>query len=116
MKTSTVSMSDLDLVRDTLTPEDMLPGYLRGGDNSRRLRYLKRELCRVVESNLTERQRECIVKHYWQGKRRCEIAKERGVGPAQVTRSISASQKIIREHLDAFLVLYDRLERELLDE
>ena len=116
MRTSIVSLSDLDLTCDPLTPDDMLPGHMRGGDNSRRMRYIRQELCNIIEYNLTPRQREYIVKHYWQDKSRSEIARERGVGPSQVTRSINTSQKIIRERLNAFMILYDRLERELLDE
>ena len=116
MKTSLVSLSCLDALADSSTPQSLLPGYLRVGDNSRRMRYLKRELRHIIDFCLTERQRECVMKHYWHGMRRSDIAKEQGVGPSQVTKSIGASQKIIHERLEQFLSIYDRLERELLDE
>ena len=116
MRTNIVSLSDLNFTCDPDTPGDMLPEHLRSGDNSRRMRYLRQELCNIIENHLTSRQREYIVKHYWQGKSRSEIARERGIDASQITRSINASQKIIHKHLNAFLTLYDRLERDLLDE
>ena len=116
MKTSVVSISMLGSMTDSETPPEFLPEHLRGGDNARRMRYLKRELKHVMESCLSEKQRECLRKHYWQGMRRSDIAREHGVGASQVTKSIDASQKIIRERLEAFLAIYDRLERDLLDE
>jgi len=116
LKRSLVSLSSLDVLADPLTPEKLLPVYLRYRDNSRRMRYLKRELRRIVANCLSERQRECVMKHYWQGMRRSDIAREQGIGPSQVTKSIGASEKIIRERLEQFLAIYDRLERELLDE
>jgi len=80
------------------------------------MRYMQSELLYIVDRCLTTRQRDCIMKHYWQGMRRSEIAREYGIGPSQVTKSINASKKIIRERLEQFLSIYDRLERELLDE
>jgi DNA-directed RNA polymerase specialized sigma24 family protein len=116
MKTSVVSISGLDNLTDGATPPQFLPKHLRGRDNARRIRYLKRELRRVIENCLTEKQREYLMKHYWHGMRRSDIAREHGVGAAQITKSIGAAQKIIQERLDGFLAIYDRLERDLLDE
>jgi DNA-directed RNA polymerase specialized sigma24 family protein len=116
MKTSVISISSLDNLIDGETPSEFLPEHLRGGDNARKIRYLKQELMRVIDCCLTENQREYLLKHYWRGTRRSDIAREHGVGAAQVTKSIHAAQKIIRERLLDFIAVYDRLERDLLDE
>jgi DNA-directed RNA polymerase specialized sigma subunit len=116
MRTSIISLSSIENFDDAATLPMMLPEHLRGGDNSRRMRYLKRELRRVIEQHLNEKQRECLLKHYWQGMRRSDIAREQGIGPSQVTKSIEAAQKIIRERLGDFLAIYDSLEREFLRE
>ena len=61
-------------------------------------------------------QRDCIIMYFWKGMRNGDIALMLGVTPPAVSKSISAALETIREHLEWFCGIYDRLERDLLEE
>ena len=111
----TVCLASLERRPDTSTPTKLLPQHLCGGDNSRRLAYLKNELRYVIKQRLSESQRECIILHYWRRMRRKDIAQHLGIGAPQVTKNIQNAENLIREHLEHYSLCYDRLERELLN-
>jgi RNA polymerase sigma factor (sigma-70 family) len=50
-------------------------------------------LDKAIETLLTEKQKKCIRMHYFQEKTMKEIAKELGVNPSTVTRTIQCAKK-----------------------
>ena len=59
---------------------------------------LKR-LRRVIESELTEVQREILVAYYFQSKTMAQIAKERGVNRSTVCRTLHRAEERVRRCL-----------------
>ena len=57
---------------------------------------LKRILHKAIQSELTERQRECVLMYYFQNMQMKEIAENFGLSPSTVSRHISAAQKKLR--------------------
>ena len=61
-------------------------------NGSRRARLLR--LTRLlIDTELTERQRSCIVEHLINGKKQKEIAKEMNINESTVSRHIAAGKK-----------------------
>lgn len=64
-----------------------------GFSNSENLSKVKTMLTKGIENLLTEKQRKCIVMHYFEKKPMKQIAKELGVCPSTVTRTIQLAKK-----------------------
>jgi RNA polymerase sigma factor (sigma-70 family) len=61
--------------------------------NTEEISRLKRNLIRAVREELTPRQRELIYMHYQQRMPVCEIARQLGVCPSTVTRTLKRAEK-----------------------
>lgn len=58
-----------------------------------------RRLQRVVEQELTDIQREVLVAYYFQEKTQAQIARERGVCPSTVSRTLRRAERRVRRCL-----------------
>lgn len=75
-------------------------------------RAIKEVLPIIIEQDLTERQKICIKKSYYEGKTQSEIAEELLLSQPTVSRHIKTAQDIIRNRLyycDAVLEKTERL-------
>lgn len=69
------------------------------GDNSERLERLRRNLRQARERELTPRQRQLLELHYDQGLSVCAIARQLGVCPSTVSRTLRRAQERLRRCL-----------------
>ena len=58
-----------------------------------------RRLRRVIEKELTEKQRETLIAYYFQDKNIVQIAKERGVNRSTVCRTLHRAEARVRRCL-----------------
>lgn len=58
-----------------------------------------RRLNRVIEMELTQVQREILVAYYFQNKTMTRIARERGICPSSVCRTLHRAEKRVRRCL-----------------
>lgn len=61
--------------------------------NSEQINKVKEMLEESINTLLTEKQRKCVVRHYFEGVTMKDIAKEMGVCPSTVTRTIQLAKK-----------------------
>ena len=75
--------------------------YLRetGEDNSLQMERLRRNLRRAREQELTPRQRQMLELHYDQRLSVTEIAKELGLHPSTVSRTLERARERLRRYL-----------------
>ncbi len=85
----------LEIFGDRLKPSN----YLNNGTNERQVNYLKKQLKRAMDSELTERQREILSMFYFGGMSVTEIAVHYGVNKSTISRHLKRS----REKLHAVL-------------
>nr|WP_316624235.1 sigma-70 family RNA polymerase sigma factor [uncultured Ruminococcus sp.] len=71
--------------------------YQAGASNRPERERMKRILSRAIRCELTERQRSCLVKHYLEGMKMKDIAKEMGLSKSTVSRHISAAELKLRK-------------------
>lgn len=71
--------------------------YQGGASNRPERERMKRILSRAIRCELTERQRSCLVKHYLEGMKMKDIAKEMGLSKSTVSRHISAAELKLRK-------------------
>jgi len=69
-----------------------------GGDNSRRLNRLRRNLHRAMDE-LTESQRYCVELYYFKGYKQVAIARELGVNKSSVSRLLMRARKKLERSL-----------------
>ena|GEM_PF-833801 len=116
---STISTLSLDSdavydLPDWDTDPRLLPTSFRRTDNSRRVRHYKRAVKIAIKKCLTETQRQQLKMFYWQGLNKSEIAARQGKGCSAVTKSLRASENAIREFVEMYLDIYDKVEQEWL--
>lgn len=70
--------------------------YNTGSDNRNNRDKMKSLLAKAIAANLTERQRDCIVKHYYEGKKLAIIATELGIDKSTVSRHISSGERKLK--------------------
>lgn len=92
---SDLSFSDLDIYPDPNTPEYLLPGHLRRGDNSRE------ELCRKVAlrlatRHLSQKQREALHMRYGLGLSFRKLSEELGISRSAAEKRIKRSQETLK--------------------
>lgn len=71
--------------------------YNRGDDNRPDRERMKRILRRAIRYELTERQRECLIRYYLEGMRMTEIARSLNLSKSTVSRHISAATRKLRK-------------------
>lgn len=83
MKNRLIHISDLN--SDKISFERSL---MYENDNSEKRQKVMKILMNVIENDLTDRQRHCVLEYYFNGKKMKTIANELGVTPPVVTRHI----------------------------
>ena len=78
-------------------------GFIQGSTNESSRERMKKILSIAVLSELTERQRYCIVDYYLNGKKEKEIAKELRVNSSTVSRHIMKARDKLR-HIASYYV------------
>lgn len=68
----------------------------KGSTNAENRKKMKEILSKAINSELTEKQRICLVEHYINGKKQKEIAEEYGLNSSTVSRHISYALKKLR--------------------
>ncbi len=71
--------------------------------NRGELQAAQRVLGKVIDKALTPRQREMLLMHYFDQKRVTDIARELGVSPSCVTRTLRRAETHLREIMQFFL-------------
>ena len=99
MKTEKIHITDKNI--DKVSYDFFQRSSNLGGGNNKKREMLKRILHKAIQSELTERQRECVLMYYFQNMQMKEIAENFGLSPSTVSRHISAAQKKLR-HIVAF--------------
>ena len=74
-------------------------GFWHGSTNKNSRDKMKKILSMAVLNELTERQRICIVDYYLNGKKEKEIAKELGLHPSTVSRTLERARERLRRYL-----------------
>ena len=79
----------------------VMTAFLRetGEDNSLQMERLRRNLRRAREQELTPRQRQMLELHYDQRLSVTEIAKELGLHPSTVSRTLERARERLRRYL-----------------
>ncbi len=71
--------------------------YNQGSDNRPERERMKRILSRAIKHELTDRQRDCLVKYYLEGMQMKEIAQSMQLSNSTVSRHISAATRKLRK-------------------
>lgn len=71
--------------------------YNRGGDNRPDRERMKRILKRAIRHELTDRQRDCLIRYYLEGMQMTEIARSLNLSKSTVSRHISAATRKLRK-------------------
>ncbi len=71
--------------------------YNRGSDNRHDRERMKRILVRAIRHELTERQRDCMLKYYLDGMKMIEIAEAMTLSKSTVSRHIAAATRKLRK-------------------
>ena len=90
MKCERVSLSDSN------EPFIAFNMWNRGSDNRPEREKMKRFLKLAMRIELTDRQRYCVIEHYYGGKKMTEIAEALGVSKSTVSRHISSALRKIK--------------------
>ncbi len=95
----------------------LLPSHLRiGGDNSQQLRHLRLALRAALETRLTETQREQLRLFYCENMNKTDIGKLWGVGSSTVCKTIKNAENEIREYVELYMAICERVKRDLMRE
>jgi RNA polymerase sigma factor (sigma-70 family) len=81
-------------LNDSFEENPSLEIFLDSGlTNHREVDKARYMLDNAIETMLTEKQKRCVKMHYYQEKSMRDIAKELGVNPSTVTRTIQSAKK-----------------------
>lgn len=92
MRTSFLSFDEMD---NYLGKVDSI--HNNAETNSDMLKRSKITLRRAINNGLTQRQRDCIEKHYFENKSLLEIGDELGIDKSTVSRHIKAAKRRIEK-------------------
>ena len=67
-----------------------------GQTNEEARNKMKRILYSALQSELTDKQRTCLVEHYLNGKKEKDIALEQNINPSTVSRHISKAKEKLK--------------------
>ncbi|MCH5297703.1 MAG: sigma-70 family RNA polymerase sigma factor [Ruminococcus sp.] len=84
-----------------ITPKNMNQLFFgtqshNGHTNEESRNKMKKILYSALQTELTERQRTCIIEHYLNGKKEKDIALEQNLNPSTVSRHITQAKKKLR--------------------
>ena len=69
--------------------------FLQGDSNQKTLRQAAAMLTRVLNEELTERQRELVIGYYYEGKSQRELAVQYAIHPTTVSRTLTRARNRI---------------------
>ncbi len=72
------------------------------GTNKKTIEKMKSVLYTAIEFELTDRQKDCLIKYYVEGKKMKQIASELNVTPSTVTRHIKAAKSRLNHLVNYF--------------
>lgn len=92
MRTQILHFNDLDINKITYI------NYLstKGATNENSRQRMKKILSKAIFSELTEKQRYCIIEHYINERKGKDIAFELGVNASTVSRHISSAKRKLK--------------------
>lgn len=67
-----------------------------GQDNRKSIAKMKNLLCKAINLNLTQRQRECVMLYYMENKKISEVAAELNIDKSTVSRHLSSARKKLK--------------------
>ncbi len=70
--------------------------FYKYGTNEDDIESMKRFLAKAMMFELTNRQRECIIRYFFEHKKMCDIASELGLAPSTVSRHICAAKSKLK--------------------
>ena len=82
----------LEIFGDRMKPSD----FMSSGTNEKQVRYLKNQLKKAMDTELTEKQRDILTEFYFEGKSVTEISDELGVNKSTVSRHLKRSKEKLR--------------------
>ena len=85
-----------------------LRDYEKGGDNSEDIDAMKKFLALAIKNELTDKQKDCIIRHYFYGQSFTEIGEEFGVYTSTVRFHVRQGLKKIRRSSVYINVIKDR--------
>lgn len=85
----------LEIFGDRMKPSD----FMSSGTNVKQVSYLKSQLKKAMQSELTERQRAILWDFYFEGKTVTEISETLGVNKSTVSRHLKRSKEKLRQVL-----------------
>jgi predicted DNA-binding protein YlxM (UPF0122 family) len=107
----------LDKLPVWVAEKRLLPRHLRGvGDNSREVRKLRLALRAAMETRLNAAQREHLTLYYGENKTKTEIGELLGVGSSTVCKTLKAAENAVREYVELYMSVCERVRRDILQE
>lgn len=94
-----------DIVESRLSLKHFNNTYAK--DNSSELEYMKKTLKRLIDNELTERQKEIALMHYYQSKSISEIAGKLKINKSTVSRSLKSTANRLRKYLQYCVINND---------
>lgn len=82
-----------------------------GNDNRARLDVLKRAMMTAVQSELTDRQRDCIVMYYFQNMKMKDIAESLCLSKSTVTRHIQSAKRKLKKNVTIADLAFSEVEK-----
>lgn len=80
--------------------------YQSKGTNSSKLNEYKNGLRKIIDNELTEKQRFCFCQHYYENKSVKEISNALGIVEATVYKHIRTAMKIIKKFVETYGDVY----------
>ena len=105
---SDMSFGELDFYPDPSTPEYLLPGHLRRGDNSRE-ELCRRVALRLAVGQLSQKQRQALHMRYNLGLSFRGLAAELGVSRSAAEKRIRRSQETLRTMIELCVLVQKEL-------
>lgn len=83
-----------------------LENYFAGGSNISNLHEYKNMVCRIINNELTKRQRDCITLRFYKNLSAEEISNTLGIDKATVYKHIRTGIKNIKKYMEIYLNVY----------
>ena len=112
---SNLSFSGLDFYPDPGTPEYLLPGYMRRGDNSRE-ELCRRVALRLALEQLSVKQREALHMRYSLGLSFRGVATRLGISRSAAENRVRRSQETLRAMIELCVLVQKELSKKETDQ
>lgn len=74
-----------------------------GATNSKEIERMKKLMHRAINRELTERQKQCVVEHYFNEKSQRTVACELGIDESTVSRHLNAAKRKLKNIADYYI-------------